>query len=71
MPSTDSTAPPTSILRNPVNGTSTTSLMLNRTMAMITTSSMNPTRHDRYVVTKPPSRGPIAAPTAAAAPTKA
>ena len=45
--------------------------MLNRTMAMITTSSMKPTRHDRYVVTKPPSKGPIDAPTAAAAPTKA
>ena len=36
---------------------------------MIRTSSANPTRHDRYVVTNPPSRGPIAAATAAAAPT--
>src|SRR6185436_16130356 len=38
---------------------------------MMTTSSANPTRHDRYVVMKPPSRGPTAAAIAAAAPTSA
>ncbi len=45
--------------------------MLASTIAMITTSSKNPTRHDRKVVTKPPSRGPTAAAMAAAAPTMA
>ena len=38
---------------------------------MMTTSSPKPTRHDRYVVTNPPSSGPIAAAMAAAAPTSA
>ena len=32
---------------------------------MMTTSSRKPTRHDRYVVTKPPISGPIAAAIAA------
>jgi hypothetical protein len=38
---------------------------------MTTTSSRKPTRHDRYVVTKPPSNGPTAAAIAADAPTSA
>ena len=38
---------------------------------MITSSSAKPTRHDRYVVMKPPINGPTAAATAAAAPTRA
>jgi hypothetical protein len=38
---------------------------------MTTTSSRNPTRHDRKVVRKPPSSGPTAAAIAAAAPTSA
>ena len=38
---------------------------------MITTSSANPTRHDRYVVMNPPSSGPTAAAIAAEAPTSA
>ena len=45
--------------------------MPDRTTAMITTSSKNPTRHDRNVVMKPPSRGPTAAAIAADAPTNA
>ena len=69
MPMTDRTAPTTSTWREPVYGTSRTSLIWLRTIAMMRTSNANPTRHDRYVVTNPPSRGPIAAATAAAAPT--
>src|SRR3954471_23080618 len=42
-----------------------------RTTAITTTSSRNPTRHDRKVVRKPPSSGPTAAAIAAAAPTSA
>ena len=38
---------------------------------MTTTSSRKATRHDRNVVTKPPSSGPIAAAIAAEAPTRA
>ena len=38
---------------------------------MTTASSRNATRHDRYVVMKPPSSGPTAAAIAAAAPTSA
>jgi hypothetical protein len=38
---------------------------------MMTTSRAKPTRQDRYVVTSPPSSGPIAAAIAAAAPTNA
>ncbi len=38
---------------------------------MTTISRRNPTRHDRNVVMKPPSRGPIAAAIAAEAPTSA
>ncbi len=38
---------------------------------MTTTSPANATRHERYVVMKPPSRGPTAAAIAAAAPTSA
>jgi hypothetical protein len=45
--------------------------MLSRTIPMITTSSAKPTRHDRYVVMKPPSSGPTAAAIAAEAPTRA
>ena len=45
--------------------------MLASTTAMTTTSRPNPTRHDRYVVTNPPSSGPTAAAIAAAAPTRA
>ena len=51
--------------------TSFTSRMFASTTAMITTSSAKPTRHERYVVTKPPSSGPTAAAIAAAAPTRA
>ena len=39
--------------------------------AITTTSRKKPTRHDRNVVTKPPSSGPTAAAIAAAAPTRA
>ena len=45
--------------------------MPDSTTAMTTTSSAKPTRHDRYVVTKPPRSGPTAAAIAAAAPTSA
>ena len=38
---------------------------------MITTSPANATRHERYVVTKPPTSGPTAAAIAADAPTSA
>ena len=38
---------------------------------MITTSPRNATRHERYVVMKPPTSGPTAAAIAAAAPTSA
>jgi hypothetical protein len=38
---------------------------------MIATSPANATRHERYVVTKPPSSGPTAAAIAAEAPTSA
>ncbi len=38
---------------------------------MITTSPAKATRHERYVVMKPPSNGPTAAAIAAAAPTSA
>jgi hypothetical protein len=43
--------------------------MFNSTIAITASSSRKPTRHDRYVVRKPPSRGPTAAAIAAAAPT--
>ena len=71
MPTTDRIAPTMSILREPVYGTSRTSPIWLSTTAMMTTSSPKPTRHDRYVVTNPPSSGPIAAAIAAAAPTSA
>ena len=71
IPSTERTAPIGSTWRSPVYGASRTRLMLNRTTAMITTSSANPTRHERYVVMKPPSSGPTAAAIAAEAPTSA
>ncbi len=71
MPMTDRIAPTTSTWREPVYATSRTKPIWIRTTAMITTSSANPTRHERYVVTNPPSRGPIAAAMAAAAPTSA
>ncbi len=38
---------------------------------MITSSRAKPTRHERYVVTNPPSSGPTAAAIAAEAPTSA
>ena len=47
MPTTDRTAPTESTCRGPVYGTSWTSLMPDSTIAMITTSSRNATRHDR------------------------
>ena len=71
MPTTESAAPTTSILRDPVYSTSRTILMPDSTTTMITTSSANPTRHDKNVVTKPPRRGPTAAAMAADAPTNA
>ena len=61
MPRTERTEPTKSTLRSPVNGTSRISPAPDSTMAMITASSRNPTRHERRVVRKPPSRGPIAA----------
>ena len=71
IPSADSRAPTTSTARGPVYGTSWISLRLPRTTPITTTSSRNPTRHDRKVVRKPPSSGPTAAAIAAAAPTNA
>ena len=71
MPITDRTAPTASTSRGPVYGTSRTSLSPDSTTAMTTASRRNPTRHDRKVVTKPPSRGPTAAAMAADAPTSA
>ncbi len=71
MPTTENTAPTRSMCRSPVYGTSFTRRMPIRTTAMTTTSSANPTRHDRKVVMKPPSNGPMAAAIAAAAPTSA
>ena len=47
MPTTDRIAPTTSTWREPVYGTSRTSPIWLRTTAMMTTSSANPTRHDR------------------------
>ena len=47
MPSTEKTAPTTSICRGPVYGHVLTSLMFTSTTAMMTTSSRNPTRHER------------------------
>ena len=55
----------------PVYGTSWTRLLPTSTIAMITTSPTNATRHERYVVMKPPMSGPTAAAIAAAAPTSA
>ena len=71
MPTTDRTAPTGSTSRGPVYGTSWTKPIPPSTIAMITTSRPKPTRHDRYVVMKPPISGPTAAAIAAAAPTSA
>ena len=68
---TEKIAPTTSTRRSPVYGASRTSLIWDNTIAMITTSSAKPTRHDRYVVMKPPIKGPTAAAIAAEAPTSA
>ena len=46
-------------------------MIWDNTTAITTTSSPKPTRHERYVVTKPPSSGPTPAAIAAAAPTSA
>jgi hypothetical protein len=48
-----------------------TSRICDSTIAIIATSSRKPTRHERYVVMKPPSSGPTAVAIAAAAPTSA
>ena len=71
MPTAERIAPTTSTRRSPVYGTSWTSLLPTSTIAMITTSPKNATRHERYVVMKPPTSGPTAAAIAAAAPTSA
>jgi hypothetical protein len=71
IPAAERIAPTTSTPLDPVYGTSLTSLLPRSTIAMITTSPKNATRQDRYVVMKPPSRGPTAAAIAAAAPTSA
>ena len=71
MPNTERAAPTRSICLGPVYGTSWTSLIPERTIAMITTSSRNPIRQDRYVVMNPPISGPTAVAIAAAAPTSA
>ena len=68
---TEKIAPTTSTRRSPVYGASRTSLIWDNTTAMIRTSRANPTRHDRYVVMKPPISGPTAAAIAADAPTSA
>ncbi len=68
---TERIAPTTSICRGPVYATSRTSLIWDNTIAMTTTSRAKPTRHDRKVVTNPPSSGPTAAAIAAEAPTSA
>ena len=71
MPTTERMAAPASKVRGPVYGASLTSLMPDKTTAMMTTSSKNASRHDRKVVMKPPRSGPTAAAMAAAAPTSA
>ena len=71
MPTTERIALTMSICLGPVYATSWTSLIWDNTIAITTTSSPKPTRHERYVVTKPPSRGPTPAAIAAAAPTSA
>ena len=68
MPSTERIAPTTSICRGPVYATSWTSLIWDSTTAITTTSSAKPTRHERNVVTKPPSSGPTAAAIASGGP---
>ena len=47
------------------------SLIWDNTIAITTTSSPKPTRHERNVVTNPPSSGPTAAAIAIDAPTSA
>ena len=71
MPRTERIAPIASTWRGPVYGTSLMRPEPSNTIAMITSSSRKPTRHERKVVMNPPSSGPIAAATAAEAPTRA
>jgi hypothetical protein len=47
IPTAERIAPTTSMRLSPVYGTSWTSLMPERTIAMITTSPRKPTRHER------------------------
>ena len=66
---TERMAPGMSTLRSPVYGASLTSLIPKRTIPITIASPRNATRHERYVVIKPPMSGPTAAAIAADAPT--